>query len=192
MTVMAEREAQMLPEEFEEIASAAPETVTLEFLEGRVGVKRVPDGDHDEIIGWLQRRCMQQRPDLWLYGERGMKVAAYRKGRARADGVLAPVGHFAGQNEWADPAGVLMIVEVTSYDQDTDERDRRQKPAAYGEAGIPVYLLVDRQAGTATVHSHPGERGYRDLHTVPFGEELVLPEPAGMKFDTAFLAEHVR
>ncbi len=28
MTVMAEREAQMLPEEFEESASAAPETVT--------------------------------------------------------------------------------------------------------------------------------------------------------------------
>ncbi|WP_016907474.1 Uma2 family endonuclease [Streptomyces xiaopingdaonensis] len=192
MTVMAEREAQMLPEEFEEIASAAPETVTLEFLEGRIGVKSVPDGDHDEIIKWLMRCCMQQRPDLWLYPDRGLKVAAYRKGRARADGALALDGHFLGKGEWADPEGVLMTVEVTSYDHDTDARDRRQKPAAYAAAGIPVYFLVDRQAGTATIHSGPGDFGYRDLHTVPFGEELVLPEPVKVKLDTRFLAEHLQ
>ncbi|SER50058.1 Putative restriction endonuclease [Streptomyces qinglanensis] len=48
------------------------------------------------------------------------------------------------QGEWADPAGVLMTVEVTSYDSDTDRRDRQEKPAAYAAAGIPVCLLVDR------------------------------------------------
>ncbi|CAL9305337.1 hypothetical protein SUDANB180_03697 [Streptomyces sp. enrichment culture] len=34
--------SQMSVQEFEAIASAAPETVTLEFLTGRIGVKKVP------------------------------------------------------------------------------------------------------------------------------------------------------
>ncbi|MEU3407258.1 hypothetical protein ABZ766_25405 [Streptomyces sp. NPDC006670] len=43
-----------------------------------------------------------------------MAVEKYRSGRARPDGVLAPVGTFAGTGEWADPTGVLMVLEVTS------------------------------------------------------------------------------
>ncbi len=38
MTVMAERMSQMQVEEFEEIASKAPGTVMLEFIDGRIGV----------------------------------------------------------------------------------------------------------------------------------------------------------
>jgi Uma2 family endonuclease len=42
---------QMLAEEFERIAAAAErEGVRLEFLRGKLGVKAVPDGDHDEIV----------------------------------------------------------------------------------------------------------------------------------------------
>ncbi|GAA2667310.1 Uma2 family endonuclease [Streptomyces aculeolatus] len=195
MTVMAERTtSHMLVEEFEEIASAAPETVTLEFLNGRIEEKRVPDGDHDEIVRWLLRRCMQQRPDLFLYpAGRGLKVEEYRKGRARPDGVLAPDGHFAGEGEWSDPEGVLMVVEVTSHDGDTDRRDRQDKPAAYAAAGIPVYLLVDRDAGTVVVHTNPdAERGcYLDTHRAPFGEEVVLPDPVGITLDTDILKSWV-
>lgn len=54
----------------------------------------------------------------------GLKVDSYRKGRARPDGILAPIDHFAGQGEWADPQGVLAVVEVTSWDFDTNARDR--------------------------------------------------------------------
>ncbi|MFW6723076.1 Uma2 family endonuclease [Streptomyces sp. MAR4 CNY-716] len=195
MTVMAERTtSHMLVEEFEEIASAAPETVTLEFLNGRVEEKRVPDGDRDEIIMWLQKRCMQHRPDLLLYPTgRGLKVEEYRKGRARPDGVLAPDGHFTGHGEWSDAEGVLMAVEVTSYDGDTNRRDRQDKPAAYAAVGIPVYLLVDRDAGTVVVHTNPhAERGcYLDTHRAPFGEEVVLPDPVGITLDTEILKNYV-
>ncbi|MEO3852245.1 Uma2 family endonuclease [Streptomyces sp. B8F3] len=195
MTVMAERTtSHMLVEEFEEIASAAPETVTLEFLDGRIEEKRVPDGDHDEIIRWLQERCMQHRPDLWLYpAGRGLKVETYRQGRARPDGVLASKGHFAGDGEWSDPDGVLMVVEVTSYDGDTDRRDRQDKPAAYAAAGIPVYLLVDREAGVVAVHTTPdAARGcYLDIHRAPFGEEVTLADPVGITLDTETLKNYV-
>ncbi|MES4905994.1 MULTISPECIES: Uma2 family endonuclease [unclassified Streptomyces] len=195
MTVMTERTSHMLVEEFEEIASAAPETVTLEFINGRIEEKCVPDGDHDEIVKWLQKRCMQHRPDLWLYaGERGLKVETYRKGRARPDGVLAPDGRFAGDGEWSDPDGVLMTVEVTSHDGDTDRRDRIEKPAGYAAAGIPVYLLVDRDACEVIVHTNPDpESGrYRDIHQAGFGEQVTLPEPVGITLDTDVLKNYVR
>ncbi|KAK1179488.1 Uma2 family endonuclease [Streptomyces sp. NBS 14/10] len=194
MTVMTERTSHMLVEEFEEIAAAAPETVTLEFINGRIEEKRVPDGDHDEIVGWLQRRCMQQRPDLWLHAvQRGLKVEAYRKGRARPDGVLAPEGRFAGDGEWSDPDGVLMTVEVTSHDRDTEARDRIEKPAAYATAGIPVYLLVDRDACALIVHTTPDPKSgcYLDIHRAPFGEQVVLPEPVGITLDTDVLKNYV-
>jgi Uma2 family endonuclease len=195
MTVMAERTSHMSVEDFEQIASAAPETVTLEFIDGRIEEKCVPDGDHEEIIRWLQKRCMQHRPDLWLYvSGRGLKVEAYRKGRARPDGVLAPEGRFAGHGEWSDPDGVLMAVEVTSYDGDTDRRDRQEKPTAYAAAGIPVYLLVDRDSCDVVVHTNPApQRGcYLDIHKAPFGEQVALPDPVGITLDTEILKNYVR
>ncbi|MDT0549890.1 Uma2 family endonuclease [Streptomyces lonegramiae] len=195
MTVMTERTSHMLVEEFEEIASAAPETVLLEFINGRIEEKYVPDGDHREIVKWLQKRCMQNRPDLWLYAnDCGLKVEAYRKGRARPDGVLAPDGRFAGDGEWSDTDGVLMTVEVTSHDRDTNRRDRIEKPAAYATAGIPVYLLVDRDACALIVQTNPDPKSgrYRDTHEAPFGEQVVLPEPVGITLDTDVLKSYVR
>ena len=82
MTVMDERTShaahtsQMQVEEFEQIASKAPETVMLEFIDGRIGVKRMPDGDHDTITMWLLMQCMQSRPGMTLHLERGLRVGA--------------------------------------------------------------------------------------------------------------------
>ncbi|MEU9406296.1 Uma2 family endonuclease [Streptomyces sp. NPDC048281] len=194
MTVMAERTSQMSVEEFETIASAAPETVTLEFINGRIGVKKVADGDHDTIVTWLARRCMQTRPDLDLYQSRGLRVEACREGRVKPDAVLVPEAHFAGQGEWADPDGALMVVEVTSYDSDTDRRDRHEKPTAYGQSGIPLYLLIDRDSCTVTVHSGPDRQigGYRTVQIAKFGEKVALPEPMGIELDTEILKNYVR
>lgn len=171
-----------------------PETVTLEFINGRIEEKCVADGDHETIIMWLLRRCMQSRPEFDLHTSQGLKVGEYRKGRVRPDGSLAPVAHFAGQGEWAEPDGVLMTVEVTSYDRDTDRRDRQEKPAAYAAAGIPVYLLVDRDACAVIVHTNPDPKSscYLDIHRAPFGEQVVLPEPVGITLDTDTLKNYVR
>ncbi|WP_031482771.1 Uma2 family endonuclease [Streptomyces bicolor] len=199
MTVMAERalqSPQMSVEEFERIAAfAAKETddaVRFEFINGRIGVKKVADGDHNTIVLWLARRCMQMRPDLDLYQTQGLRVEKYREGRARPDAVLVPEGHFAGHGEWADPSGVLLVLEVTSYDSDTDQRDRQEKPVAYGAAGIPFYLLIDRDACTVKLYSAPDpEVGYREFRKVPFGDTLLLPEPLGIELDTEKLKQYV-
>jgi Uma2 family endonuclease len=177
--------------EFEELAAHAPETVTLEFIHGKVGVKAVPDGDHGAIVMWLLRRCMQSRPELDLHIEQGLRVESYRSGHARPDGVLAPIAHFAGQGEWADPDGVLMTVEITSYDPDTDRRDRVEKPAAYAAAGVPVYLLIDRDSCETVVHSEPEGGKYRSTRSYDFGAELVIPG-LGIALETEILKSYVR
>ncbi len=181
---------QMSVQEFEELARRSPEFVRLEFIRGKVQVKPVPDGNHGEIVMWLIRQCMQQRPELSLYPEQGLKVEAYRKGRARPDGCLAPQENFAGQGEWAETSGVLMAVEVTSRDGDTDRRDRVEKPDGYAASGIPVYLLIDRDACSVTVHAEPAGGSYRSITTRPFGGAVELPDPVGITLETEKLKDY--
>ncbi|MFD7124725.1 MULTISPECIES: Uma2 family endonuclease [Streptomyces] len=190
MTPRTTAQPQMSVEEFEELARRAPELVRLEFVHEKVQVKPVPNGNHAEIVKWLQKLCMQHRPDLWLYPEQGIAIETYRKGRARPDGVLAPDEHFAGAGEWAAPTGVLMTVEVTSRDADTNRRDRVEKPDGYAAAGIPVYLLVDREACSVTVFTEPEKGTYRSATTRPFGAVVELPEPVGFPLDTEKLKEY--
>lgn len=190
MTPSTGARPQMSIDEFEELARRAPENVRLEFINGKVQVKPVPDGTHGTIVMWLLKRCMQQRPDLELYIEQGLKVEAYRNGRARPDGALVPEEHFLGQGEWADPGGVLMTVEVTSRDQDTDRRDRIEKPDGYAAAGIPVYLLIDRDECTVTVHFEPKDGSYRSRTSRPFGAVIELPAPVGFTLETEKLKDY--
>jgi len=185
---------QMLPEEFEEyarLAARVAEGVRWEFINGRIGVTPVPDGDHGRIIQWLARICIQTSPDLWLH-DQGLKVETYRNGHARPDGTLAHSDAFVGQGEWAGAEPVLMVAEVTSYDSDTDRRDRVEKPRAYAETGIPVYLLIDREAGEVTVFSEPDGVRYESTKTVPFGKPITLPSPVGVTLDTEPLKGWVR
>lgn len=177
-------------EDFEELERRAPETVRLEYAHGKLEVKAVPDGKHTSIFLWLQRQCMQQRPDLDLAPERGVRAEAYRKGRARTNGFLAPVDHFVDDGEWSEAGGALMAVEITSHDRDTDKRDRIDKPIGYAEAEIPVYLLIDRDHHTVVVHSEPKDGRYRQSPSYPWGATVELPPPVGITLDTEQLKKY--
>jgi len=177
-------------EEFEELAAVAPATVRLEYVNGKLEVKAMPDGNHREIFMWLLRECMQQRPDLNLVPESGVKAEAYRKGRARTDGSLAPVGHYKGHGEWSNPNGTLMAVEITSHDRDTNRRDRIDKPVGYGAADIPVYLLIDRDNNTVTVFSDPKDGRYQQATSYPWGSTVEIPAPVGITLKTEKLKDY--
>ncbi|MGW6060632.1 Uma2 family endonuclease [Streptomyces sp. NPDC055189] len=177
-------------EEFEELERHAPEHVWLEFINGRIVVKPMPDGNHSEIIAWLQRQCLQQRPDFWLHAERGVKAERYRRGRARADGFLVLEGGLKGHGEWSDPEGALMVVEITSYDSDTNRRDRIEKPDGYAAAGIPVYLLIDRDDCSVTVYADPEGGRYRRQAKEPFGADVKLPDPVAITLNTEKLKDY--
>jgi hypothetical protein len=186
--------AQMEPEEFEALAADAArrtEGLRLEFLGGKLGVKAVPDAVHTAMTMWLVRQCLQQKPQWDLHLGQGLVVETYRDGRAIPDGVLAPVAHFVGgtPGEWADVSGVLMTVEVTSWDRDTTQRDRVDKPRAYAESGIPVFLLIDRDVREISVFSKPVDGMYVQRNMTRFGKSLALPEPVGIELDTQRLLE---
>ncbi|WP_415949733.1 Uma2 family endonuclease [Streptomyces sp. KLOTTS4A1] len=178
-------------DDFEELARKAPETVTLELIDGKLRVKPVPDLLHGAIVMWLMRQCMQQRPELALYPEQGLHVKTYRAGRARADGALAPLDLFVGQEgEWGSTEGVLMIVEVTSHDSDTDRRDRIEKRRAYAESGIPVYLLIDRDADSLVVFSEPRDGKYQKHPKYAYGATVRLPSPVAITLETEKLKDY--
>jgi hypothetical protein len=61
----------------------------------------------------------------------------------------------------------------------------------YGEAGVPVYLLLDMQEESATVFWAPSAKGYTSHTTVPFGKPLHIPAPFDCELDTGgFGAPH--
>ncbi len=77
-------------------------------------------------------------------------------------------------------------------DGDHDRRDRVEKPLAYARTGIPVYLLIDREACDVTVFSEPDGRRYANTRTVEFGNDVELPDPVNVTLRTEVLKDWVR
>ncbi|MER6157339.1 Uma2 family endonuclease [Streptomyces sp. NPDC001868] len=177
-------------EDFEELARRAPETVRLEYINGKLEVKAVPDGNHRSIYLWLVRQFLLHCPDLDLAPESGVKAEAYRKGRARTDAVLVPVDHLVGHGEWSETDGILMALEITSHDRDTDQRDRIDKPIGYAAADIPVYLLIDREDNTVKVFSEPKDGRYQQVVSHPWGATVELPAPVSITLKTEKLKDY--
>ena len=91
-----------------------------------------------------------------------------------------------GDEEVLSP-GVLLVAEVVS--PSSRRHDRETKNCIYAQGGIPLYLLVDRFAEptTVTLFSDPADSGYRKSQSAIAGRRLRLPDPFGIKLDTARL-----
>ena len=75
-----------------------------------------------------------------------------------------------------------MVLEVTS----TKPRAHREaKRRCYARGGIPLYLLVDREASSITLFSAPEKDDYREHSTRPLGKPIALPEPFAFELDTS-------
>lgn len=83
---------------------------------------------------------------------------------------------------------------MTSYDHDTDtdSRDRTEKRDGYAAAGIPVYLLIDRDHDTLVVHSEPDKGRYPQQHSYDYGDAVPLPGPVDITLDTEELKDYAR
>ena len=103
------------------------------------------------------------------------------------DLMIAPKGS-PPFSEWELLApAVLLAAEVVS--PSSRRRDREQKPRAYAQGGVPLYVLIDRFASppAVTLFSEPGEDGYGRRLVAAAGEPLRLPKPFGIALDTARL-----
>ncbi|WP_433327786.1 hypothetical protein [Spirillospora sp. CA-294931] len=60
----------------------------------------------------------------------------------------------------------------------------------YAIAGVRLLLTLDLRVGTWSLHSHPGEDGYRGSLSGEYGEQIPLPEPFSFALDTADLPRY--
>ncbi|MDO0934775.1 Uma2 family endonuclease [Streptomyces sp. DG2A-72] len=171
---------------FERISAAAPLGWRVELVEGEICVTPPANGEHEEFVSELNRQIIRKDPDdfLFTYTGIGLNVpGASKTGHVEPDLVIAPKGSFDDQEEWHDPSSVLLVAEVTS--KSTADRDRHKKIRGYARAGIPVYLLIDRQTAEVTVYSEPTGDEYTQDPKYKLGLAVPLPEPLGFELDTA-------
>jgi Uma2 family endonuclease len=171
---------------FERINAAAPRGWRVELIEGDIHVTPPADGEHEEFVSELSAQAYERRRDRRLrnYTGVGLNVpGASETGHVVPDMVIAPKGTFDDNEEWHEPAGVILVAEVTSTS--TAERDREKKIHGYARAGIPVYLLIDREEGEVTVYSDPSGDDYTKAPKHKLGLAVPLPSPLGFELDTA-------
>jgi Uma2 family endonuclease len=92
------------------------------------------------------------------------------------------------------PHQIDLVVEVTSRSNAVADRQPDSKRAigtkwsGYAHAGIPYYLLVDRdpKVGNTTLYASPDRRAgtYERRETWAFGQKITLPSPFGFEIAT--------
>ncbi|WP_221347762.1 Uma2 family endonuclease [Streptomyces beigongshangae] len=168
-----------------------PEGGKVEIIEGVVTVSPTPANQHNLIADAVQRRLCSAIPeDRGIFQTLSIAVPS-RLGMSIPDLVVVPTAEVDGPGTYIPAAAAELVVEVTS--KSDAQHDRIGKPAAYAAAGIPLYLLIDRWAPggpTVTLYGEPRGDVYRVLHAGKLGEQIVLPDPFGLKLDTSVFPVH--
>lgn len=153
----------------------------VEIIGGVITVAPPPDGNHasvltDVMIPFLavgvhgQESRVLQNVGLWLpTGPEDFAIPDLSL-------VDADFEEHLMQYNCYDPAVFRLVLEVTSSNY---QQDLRNKVAAYAEAKIPVYVIVDRKHNRLHVLTDPvaGEYAGHRIHAP--GEQIVLPESIG-------------
>ncbi|MEU6389818.1 Uma2 family endonuclease [Streptomyces sp. NPDC046939] len=169
---------------FTQVSAAAPAGWRVELIEGEIHVTPPANGEHEEYVSEVSGQVRDHHKRYGRYTGIGLNVpGASQTGHVIPDLVVAPKGTFDNKEEWHDPSAVLMVVEVTS--DSTAGNDRVKKVRGYARAGIPVYLLIDREAGQVTVCAAPEGDDYATKAQYKMGLTVPLPEPLGFDLDTA-------
>ncbi|MFE6227621.1 Uma2 family endonuclease [Streptomyces sp. NPDC057854] len=181
-----DREAATAEETFELFSAVAPKGWRVELIEGEIYVVPPAKGKHEKIVTELVEQVVARRTDKDLRNSTG--IGLYLPGangivRVIPDLVIAPRDSFDNEQEWHAPDAVLLVAEVAS--PSTASRDRVLKIRAYARAGIPLYLMIDREAGEAVVCSEPVGDDYAHTSVHKLGAEVPLPAPLGFTLDTA-------
>jgi Uma2 family endonuclease len=90
-------------------------------------------------------------------------------------------------DEWLLEAGEAeLVAEIVS--PHNARHDRVTKVGGYAASGVPIHLLVDPLEQAVTLFFEPAGDCYQQMHRVPFGATVALPEPYSGKIDTSVFA----
>lgn len=162
-----------------------PEGYRAELIDGEIVVTPPPNGNHEHCISEIVEQVFASSATRMRFaGHKGLIVPAVTgQGRLVPDITFAPrdLDLFRDAPSWMLPRGVAMVVEVTSSSPDHDRNGKRH---GYAAGKVPLYLLVDRQRGHATLFSDPVGNDYTTQTQVPFGGSIKLPPPFSFTLET--------
>lgn len=153
----------------------------VEILGGVLNVTPPPDLAHARALAWLGRPFAAAGLDggetevlegvgLWLPdGPEDFAVPDLCVIDADAE------EHLVEHNCY-DPVAFRLVLEVTSRNY---RNDLQAKVVAYGNANVPVYVVVDRKHGRLHVLTEPLENGYGSHRLHAPGEQVTLPDSIG-------------
>ncbi|MBH1935229.1 Uma2 family endonuclease [Streptomyces sp. AV19] len=173
---------------FEE-ASEVP--IRAEYFEGMAVVPPQPDFDHGDVTGDLYHQLRSAGIRLAGMGmgfRTGVKDADETRSLAVPDFYVLrrrptelDEAYRRAHKGWYSTDLLALVGEVTSSNHETDTGPKYR---SYAAAGIPVYVVINREDGHAYVHSEPVSDAedprrshYRTTTTTELGGKLPLPDP---------------
>lgn len=160
-----------------------------EVIEGHLVVSPMPVIWHERVCRWLERALDETcEANDWFPDRAGEIYLPVTRDLIEPDLMVLLDGSTLPDLESRRPLDrVLLAAEVIS--PSTVRHDREVKPRICAQAGIPLYLLVDRFTKPVTISlcSEPGEDGYAKVETVTAGAKLQVPEPFNLVLDTSSL-----
>ncbi|WP_051828200.1 Uma2 family endonuclease [Streptomyces bicolor] len=157
-----------------------PEGYRAETVEGAIEVWAIGRLPHARVVNRV-RAALQRFLDGGEYATyQAMEVIFGRKGWT-PDVLVAPEDLETYEDELGvDASAVHLVVEVGSPARADQDRDRVRKRREYARAGIPVYVLIDDYDGQGSVTLFTGPRpdkaDWEDIHRVPYGTDVTIPE----------------
>ncbi|TDB90193.1 Uma2 family endonuclease [Actinomadura sp. KC216] len=173
------------------LALDTPEGFRAELIDGEIVVTPPPLGDHERCVATIIHQVIRKSAaELECSGNKGLQVPGvdgHPDNRVIPDITFVYVepDAFHRAPSWMpvqDDDSIVMVVEVTSS---RPRRDREAKRTGYARAGIPFYLLVDREEERVSLFSRPDGEEYGHTDQVPFGKALPLPKPFEIQLDTS-------
>lgn len=165
-----------------------PKRWRAEIFEGAIKMTLPPAMPHGEIDAYVNRALVRALGDEWLVcHEIGHSIPHIRRLYVPDIAVLAAADVAEHRTSSQLPAELArLVVEIVS--PSNARIDRVEKLWGYGQAGVPLYLLVDRfdvDGPSVTLYSDPADGHFREIRKVPFGKPVELPEPIGLTLETS-------
>ncbi len=158
----------------------------VELIDGRIVVNDAPTRRQTELVATLLKLLADKVVEQgWTVHTDITVFLGARADRYVPDLVVVPRGprmRGAGEVHGEDTHLVVDVVAACSVHD-----DRVTKPREHARAGVPLHLVVDPEAGTATLHSLPADEGYRRHVRADLGTPVQLPEPWALTLDTRSL-----
>lgn len=163
-------------------AMELPEGYRAEIIEGAIEVSPTGRRSHGQIANRV-RRALDKFLDGSEYACHQDVNLIHKRKAWIPDAFVAPedtepCGDEEDMGVRAD--SVHLVIEVVSPGKTNQDRDRIRKRREYARAGIPMYLLIDDYDGQGAVTLFTGPRpdkaDWEDIHRVPYGTEVTIPE----------------